>query len=35
MSDYKDYGYHNNVITHNFKYILQPLLQMLDKNKNQ
>lgn len=35
MSNYKQYEYHSNVITHNFKYILQPLLQLLDKNKNQ
>jgi 2-polyprenyl-3-methyl-5-hydroxy-6-metoxy-1,4-benzoquinol methylase len=35
MSDYKDYGYHSDTITHNFKYIMQPLLGMLDKNKNQ
>jgi 2-polyprenyl-3-methyl-5-hydroxy-6-metoxy-1,4-benzoquinol methylase len=34
MSDYNDYGFHNNLITHNFKYMLQPLLQLLDKNKN-
>ncbi|RYU91605.1 class I SAM-dependent methyltransferase [Mucilaginibacter terrigena] len=34
MSDYKDYGYHNSTITYNFNYILQPLLNMLDKNKN-
>jgi 2-polyprenyl-3-methyl-5-hydroxy-6-metoxy-1,4-benzoquinol methylase len=35
MSDYKDYGYHSNTMTHNFNYILQPLLNMLNKNKNQ
>jgi 2-polyprenyl-3-methyl-5-hydroxy-6-metoxy-1,4-benzoquinol methylase len=35
MSEYKDYNYQNDEITHNFKYMLQPLLKMLDKNKNQ
>ncbi|TSD65859.1 class I SAM-dependent methyltransferase [Inquilinus sp. KBS0705] len=35
MSDYKDYVYHSDGMTHNFHYILQPLLQLLDKNKNQ
>jgi 2-polyprenyl-3-methyl-5-hydroxy-6-metoxy-1,4-benzoquinol methylase len=34
MSDYKDYGFNTNAITHNFNYILQPLLNMLDKDKN-
>ena len=34
MSDYRDYGYNNSEITHNFKYTLQPLLAMLDKDKN-
>jgi 2-polyprenyl-3-methyl-5-hydroxy-6-metoxy-1,4-benzoquinol methylase len=34
MSDYKDYGFHNNTMTHNFNYVLQPLLSMLDKDKN-
>ena len=34
MSDYKDYGFHTNVITHNLKYMMAPLLQMLDKDKN-
>ena len=34
MSDYKDYGFHNNTITHNFRYMLKPLLAMLDKDKN-
>jgi len=34
MSDYKDYGFQNNTMTHNFNYILQPLLNMLDKDKN-
>lgn len=34
MSDYKDYGYHSSAITYNFNYILQPLLNMLDANKN-
>ena len=35
MSDYKDYGFHNDYMTHNLKYMLQPLLSMLDKDKNQ
>ncbi|GGH15196.1 class I SAM-dependent methyltransferase [Mucilaginibacter phyllosphaerae] len=35
MSDYKDYGFNNNSMTHNFNYILQPLLGMLAKDKNQ
>ncbi|MEO7214179.1 class I SAM-dependent methyltransferase [Mucilaginibacter sp.] len=35
MSDYQDYGYHSDAITHNFSYMLQPLLKMLEKNKNQ
>ncbi|MES2267316.1 MAG: methyltransferase domain-containing protein [Bacteroidota bacterium] len=34
MSDYKDYGYHSSAITYNFNYVLQPLLNMLDANKN-
>ncbi|MCO5936050.1 methyltransferase domain-containing protein [Mucilaginibacter sp. RB4R14] len=34
MSDYKDYGYHSSAITYNFDYVLQPLLNMLDINKN-
>ncbi|TFF40856.1 class I SAM-dependent methyltransferase [Mucilaginibacter psychrotolerans] len=34
MSEYKEYNYQNNAITHNFKYMLQPLLSMLDKDKN-
>ena len=34
MSNYKDYGYNSNTITHNFSYILQALLRMLDKEKN-
>lgn len=34
MSDYKEYNYQSSAITHNFKYMLQPLLSMLDKDKN-
>lgn len=34
MSNYKDYGFDNNTMTYNFNYILQPLLNMLDKDKN-
>nr|WP_294943206.1 class I SAM-dependent methyltransferase [uncultured Mucilaginibacter sp.] len=34
MSDYKDYDFNSSGITHNFNYMLQPLLKMLDKNKN-
>jgi len=35
MSDYKDYGFERNNEPHNFGYIIQPLLQMLDQTKNQ
>lgn len=35
MSDYEDYGFKSGGRTHNFKYMLEPLLKMLDKNKNQ
>ena len=34
MSDYKDYGFHNNGITHNFKYLQQPMLDLLDQAGN-
>ncbi|RFZ82248.1 class I SAM-dependent methyltransferase [Mucilaginibacter terrenus] len=34
MSDYKDYGFQENTITHNLRYMLKPLLGMLDKGKN-
>ncbi len=34
MSNYKDYGFQSNSITHNFNYILSPLLKMLSVNKN-
>jgi 2-polyprenyl-3-methyl-5-hydroxy-6-metoxy-1,4-benzoquinol methylase len=34
MSDYKDYGFTTAAITHNFKYMLQPLLSLLNKNNN-
>ena len=34
MSDYKDYGYQAATMTHNFGYMLQPLLSLLDKSKN-
>lgn len=34
MSDYKDYGYQADTMTHNFTYMLQPLLSLLDKSKN-
>lgn len=34
MGDYKDYGFHNAAITHNFKYMLQPLMQLLHQDKN-
>jgi 2-polyprenyl-3-methyl-5-hydroxy-6-metoxy-1,4-benzoquinol methylase len=34
MSDYKDYGFKTAAITHNLKYMLQPLLSLLDKNNN-
>jgi SAM-dependent methyltransferase len=35
MTDYKDYGYNTDNITHNFGYLQQPLLDLLDKSKNQ
>src|ERR1700754_358727 len=35
MSDYKDYGFDNSNITHNFRYLQQPMLDLLDKAKNQ
>lgn len=35
MSNYHDYGYNNAGATHNFGYILKPLLQTLDKSRNQ
>ena len=34
MTDYKDYGYHADTMTHNFNYMLQPLIGLLDKTKN-
>ncbi len=34
MTAYKDYGYHADTMTYSFNYVLQPLLNMLDKNKN-
>lgn len=34
MSEYQDYGYHSDTITHNFNYMLGPLLNLLDKGKN-
>jgi 2-polyprenyl-3-methyl-5-hydroxy-6-metoxy-1,4-benzoquinol methylase len=34
MSNYKDYGYHNSQMTHNFKYTRDAVLKLLDKNKN-
>ena len=35
MTDYKDYGYNTGDITHNFGYLQQPLLNLIDKSKNQ
>jgi len=35
MTDYKDYGYHNSHITHTFSYVQQPLLDLMNKSKNQ
>ena len=35
MSEYKDYGFQNDYLTHNFKYLLDPLLAMINKNQNQ
>jgi 2-polyprenyl-3-methyl-5-hydroxy-6-metoxy-1,4-benzoquinol methylase len=34
MSEYQDYGYHSDAMTHNFNYMLQPLLGLLDKTSN-
>ena len=34
MSEYQDYGYHSDTMTHNFNYMLQPLLGLLDKTNN-
>ena len=35
MSEYTEFGYHSSEITYNFNYMLEPLLAMLDKSKNQ
>ncbi len=34
MGNYKDYGYEVASMTHNFGYMLKPLLSMLNKSKN-
>lgn len=34
MSDYVDYGYHSSQITHNFKYTLDAIISLLDKDVN-
>lgn len=34
MTEYKDYGYHDDKPGHIFNYIQAPLLSLLDKNKN-
>jgi 2-polyprenyl-3-methyl-5-hydroxy-6-metoxy-1,4-benzoquinol methylase len=34
MTEYKDYGYHDNKPGHIFNYIQAPLLSLLDKNQN-
>lgn len=34
MADYQDYGFENDQPSHVFAYLQQPLLSMLDKNKN-
>jgi len=34
MSDYKDYGFQSNGITHNFKYLQQPMLDLLNQTSN-
>jgi 2-polyprenyl-3-methyl-5-hydroxy-6-metoxy-1,4-benzoquinol methylase len=34
MSAYQDYGYRSEAMTHNFNYMLEPLISLLDKNKN-
>ena len=35
MTDYKDYGFPDGAPSHVFDYLHAPLLQLLDKNKNQ
>jgi 2-polyprenyl-3-methyl-5-hydroxy-6-metoxy-1,4-benzoquinol methylase len=35
MTEYKDYGFHNSDITHNFHYLQQPLIALLNKDQNQ
>lgn len=34
MADYKDYGYHNASPTHAHQYIVEPILDLLDQNRN-
>lgn len=34
MSEYQDYGYHSDTMTHNFNYMMVPLLGLLDKTNN-
>src|ERR1700755_3578044 len=34
MSDYKDYGFYVSDPAHTFAYLQQPILSLLDKNKN-
>ena len=34
MTDYKDYGYHNNHSGHIFNYIQKPLISLISKTKN-
>jgi 2-polyprenyl-3-methyl-5-hydroxy-6-metoxy-1,4-benzoquinol methylase len=34
MTDYKDYGFHNDMPTHNFSYQLNDLVGLIDKTKN-
>jgi 2-polyprenyl-3-methyl-5-hydroxy-6-metoxy-1,4-benzoquinol methylase len=33
MADYKDYGYHDSNATHAHQYIVNPILDLIDKNK--
>ncbi|MFD0941980.1 class I SAM-dependent methyltransferase [Pedobacter boryungensis] len=35
MADYKDYGYQNANATHAHQYIAEPIIKLLNKNKNQ
>jgi len=34
MSNYQDYNFNNTYIPHHHKYLLNPIINLLDKNKN-